>query len=58
MTPAKLARLLSTAGRPVAVEAIRRHIRAGAPADTRSRISLAAYAAWLLQELKGGSKSQ
>ncbi|HOF17391.1 MAG TPA: hypothetical protein PK082_00650 [Phycisphaerae bacterium] len=51
-TAPQLAALLADSGAgTVPAETIRRHLREGAPADSRGRISLTAYAAWLLVRL-------
>jgi len=53
-TAAGLAKLLAAGdGAPeVPAKLIRAHIRAGAPVDDRGHLSLAAYAAWLVQRLE------
>jgi len=51
LTARQLARLLNDAGggTEISAEMIRAHIARGAPADARGRMSLLAYAAWLIE---------
>ncbi len=55
MTVEQLARVLSAVGsRHATVEAIGRHIQAGAPALADGRVNLMHYMSWLIRELADG----
>ena len=55
LTLADTATILAKAsGTSITVEAIQRHLDAGAPANADGTISLVAYAAWLVRETARG----
>ena len=52
LPPSDLAKLLSkSAGKTVTVDAIRRHVEAGAPTNPDGSMNLVHYAAWLVKEV-------
>ena len=53
MTPAQLAAMLRKAGAEASAATIREHVRRGAPADKKGRVTLAGYAAWLAMQMEG-----